>query len=147
MASRMSHTLGITGPSFHVNTACSSSMTAMHLALQAINNGECEGAIVGGCQINTRYVSLTAELDVLITVHSLSDWKVYQDAGILAPDNRCKPFDAGADGFSKGEGASVVVLKPLEAALADNDYIYSVVRLPPFFWLHLTPALGPRLIH
>lgn len=128
MASRMSYLLGITGPSFHVDTACSSSLTAMHLALQAINNGECEGAIVGGCQINARYVFPRAHTVFALTLHSLLDWEVYQDAGILAPDNSCKPFSEDANGFSKAEGASVVVLKPLESALADNDHIYAVVR-------------------
>lgn len=58
MANRLSYILNITGPSFYLDTACSSSLTAMHLALQAIHNGECDGAIVGGCQINAKSVFL-----------------------------------------------------------------------------------------
>lgn len=65
----------------------------------------------------------------MLKLHSLFDWDFYTETGVTSADNSCKPFDAGANGFSKAEGAAVFVLKPLEAALADNDHIYSVVRL------------------
>lgn len=68
MANRMSYILNVTGPSFYVDTACSSSLTAMHLAIQAIHNGECEGAIVGGCQINAKFVLLLVEVRLEIDV-------------------------------------------------------------------------------
>lgn len=64
-----------------------------------------------------------------MTPSSLFQWDMYTDLGVMSPDNCCKPFDVDANGFSKGEGAVVIVLKPLEAALADNDHIYSVVGL------------------
>lgn len=60
-------------------------------------------------------------------MYSLFDWGFYSEGGITSPDFKCKPFDAGANGFAQGEGVVVVVLKKLEAALSDNDHIYSVV--------------------
>ncbi|KAG2335837.1 hypothetical protein BDR05DRAFT_920591 [Suillus weaverae] len=111
IANRVSYHLDLRGPSIPTDTACSSSLSAFHLAIQAIRNGECEAALVGGCQLNHRFV----------------DWLAYSQGGILAPDGKCKPFDASANGFSRGEGAVVVVVKPLEKALLDHDHIYATV--------------------
>ncbi|THU83766.1 polyketide synthase [Dendrothele bispora CBS 962.96] len=111
MANKVSYHLDLLGPSVPTDTACSSSLTGMHLAIQAIRNSECEAAIVGGAQINQRIL----------------DFLQYSQGSILAPDGKCKPFDARANGFSRGEGVVVVVLKPLEAALEQHDNIYATV--------------------
>ncbi|KAG2115628.1 hypothetical protein DEU56DRAFT_932582 [Suillus clintonianus] len=95
IANRVSYHLDLRGPSIPTDTACSSSLSAFHLAIQAIRNGE------------------------------FVDWLAYSQAGILAPDGKCKPFDSSANGFSRGEGAVVVVLKPLDQALLDHDHIYA----------------------
>ncbi|KAJ6492508.1 ketoacyl-synt-domain-containing protein [Mycena vitilis] len=110
-ANRVSYHLDLRGPSTPTDTACSSSMTALHLAVQALKHGECDAAVVGGSQINHRFL----------------DWILYSQGGILAPDGKCKPFDASADGFSRSEGAVVVTLKPLESAVRDGDRIYATV--------------------
>ncbi|KZV87149.1 ketoacyl-synt-domain-containing protein [Exidia glandulosa HHB12029] len=111
VANRVSYHLDLRGPSFPIDTACSSSLTATHIAAQAISNGECESAVVGGSQINLRVV----------------DWFNYSHGGVLSPDGKCKPFDAHADGFSRGEGAVVMVLKRLDAATRDGDKIYGTI--------------------
>ncbi|PCH33723.1 hypothetical protein WOLCODRAFT_94052 [Wolfiporia cocos MD-104 SS10] len=111
VANRISTHLDLLGPSLPTDTACSSSLTAFHLAVQAILNDECEAAVVGGCQIN----------------HRFADWFTYSQAGIMAKDGRCKPFDASADGFGRAEGCVAVVLKPTAAALRDHDKIYATV--------------------
>ncbi|KAG1903015.1 thiolase-like protein, partial [Suillus fuscotomentosus] len=108
IANRVSYHLDLRGPSIPTDTACSSSLSAFHLAVQAVRNGECDAALVGGCQF--------------------IDWLAYSQGGILAPDGKCKPFDASANGFSRGEGAVVVVIKPLDKALLDHDHIYATVR-------------------
>ncbi|WP_394836994.1 SDR family NAD(P)-dependent oxidoreductase [Pendulispora rubella] len=109
---RVSYALGLRGPSLHVNTACSSSLVAVHLATQSLRDGECELAIVGG-------VSLMLAPDTMIALSKL---------GALAPDGHSKPFDARADGYGRGEGGGVVVLKPLRLALADGDSILGILR-------------------
>ncbi|KAI0068636.1 hypothetical protein BV25DRAFT_1910396 [Artomyces pyxidatus] len=109
IANRVSYHLDLRGPSIPIDTACSSSLFGTHLAVQAMRNGECEAAVVGGCQINQRF----------------SDWLIYTQGGVLAPDGKCKPFDASADG--RGEGAVVIVLKPLEKAIEDGDKIYATI--------------------
>jgi acyl transferase domain-containing protein len=102
VANRVSYYLDLRGPSIPVDTACSSSLTALHLAAQAIRTGECEAAVVGGCQINLRYV-MVAKLEY-VTVYaqrvlcSFVDWVNYSQGGILSEDGKCKPFDANADG-------------------------------------------------
>ncbi|KAJ6455209.1 hypothetical protein C8R45DRAFT_846044, partial [Mycena sanguinolenta] len=111
LANRISYMLDITGPSLQLDTACSSSLTGLHLAIRAIEAGDCTAALVGGAQIN----------------RELAEWKNYGLSGVLSPDGITKPFDAGADGFGRGEGAVVVVLKPLGDALRDNDHVYAVV--------------------
>lgn len=111
-ASRISHFLNLRGPAIAVDTACSSSLSALHLASQAIRNGECEMAIAGGVNII---------LSPAVTM-SLSK------AGMMAPDGRCKAFDASANGYVRSEGVAVVLLKPLSRALADGDDIHAVIR-------------------
>ncbi|KZW01287.1 hypothetical protein EXIGLDRAFT_830237 [Exidia glandulosa HHB12029] len=111
VANRISYHMDLRGPSLPLDTACSSSLTATHLAMQAISMGECESAVVGGSQINLRAV----------------DWVNYSIGGILSADGKCKPFDAHADGFSRGEGAVVIVLKRLDAAMRDGDKIYGTI--------------------
>jgi acyl transferase domain-containing protein len=82
VANRVSYHLDLVGPSIPVDTACSSSLTATHLAVQAIRSGDCDAAVVGGVQLNHRFV----------------DWVQYSQGGILAPDGKCKPFDVSANG-------------------------------------------------
>jgi acyl transferase domain-containing protein/NADPH:quinone reductase-like Zn-dependent oxidoreductase/acyl carrier protein len=109
---RISYTFDLRGPSLTVDTACSSSLVAVHLACQSIWQGECGMALVGG-------VNLMLQLDGNIG---------FSRAGMLAPDGRCKSFDARADGFVRSEGVGVVVLKPLSQAYADRNPIYAVIR-------------------
>lgn len=111
-ANRLSYTLDLRGPSISVDTACSSSLVAVHLACQSLRNGECETAIVGGVNL-----ILSPELN-----HTFSL------AGMMAEDGRCKTFDADADGYVRGEGCGVVILKPLDAALRDGDNVLAVVK-------------------
>ncbi|WP_437670504.1 type I polyketide synthase [Sorangium sp. So ce131] len=109
---RVSYTLGLRGPSVAVNTACSSSLAALHSARQSLLLGESTLALVGG-------VSLMIAPDTSVALSKL---------GALAPDGRSKTFDARADGYGRGEGGGVVVLKPLSRALLDGDPIYCVIR-------------------
>ncbi|MCI0394342.1 MAG: polyketide synthase dehydratase domain-containing protein [Chloroflexi bacterium] len=111
-ANRLSYTFDFRGPSMAVDTACSSSLVAVDLACASLERGECELAVVGGVNI------------------LLSPWgSVYfTKASLIAPDGRCKPFDARANGIVRGEGAGVVILKRLSAALRDGDGIYAVIR-------------------
>jgi acyl transferase domain-containing protein/SAM-dependent methyltransferase/acyl carrier protein len=110
-AGRLSYVLGLQGPSLSVDTACSSSLVAVHLACQSLRAGDCRMALAGG---------VNAILWVDNTV-SLSK------AHMLAPDGRCKTFDAGADGFVRAEGCGIVVLKRLSDAEADGDRIVAVI--------------------
>jgi natural product biosynthesis luciferase-like monooxygenase protein len=111
-ANRISYTLNLSGPSLAVDTACSSSLVATHLACRSLRAGESRLALVGGVNV------------ILSPAISLS----FARAGFLAPDGRCKPFDARADGYVRSEGAGIVVLKPLRDAIADNDRVYAVIR-------------------
>ncbi|MFZ2547760.1 MAG: beta-ketoacyl synthase N-terminal-like domain-containing protein, partial [Candidatus Microthrix subdominans] len=111
-ANRISYGLDLRGPSVAVDTACSSSLVAIHLACAAIRRGECTAALAGGAN---------AILTPLITLNFLG-------AGAIAPDGRCKAFDAAADGIVRGEGAGLVLLKPLSAAIAAGDRIYCVIE-------------------
>ena len=111
-ANRLSYFYDFHGPSMAIDTACSSSLVAVHLACRSLRDGECTVALAGGVN-----VILSPALMINFTKDRL-----------MAPDGRCKTFDAGADGFVRGEGAGIVVLKPLSRALADNDPIYAVIR-------------------
>lgn len=108
---RVSHQFGLTGPAMSIDTACSSSLVAINLACKAIQAGECSGAIAGGTNIFT----------------SPYDYQNLAAAGFLSPTGSCKPFDASADGYCRGEGVAVVVLKPMCKALADGDNILGVI--------------------
>ncbi len=111
-ANRISYAFDFRGPSLAVDTACSSSLVAIHLACRALNAREATLALAGG-------VNLILDAEV---------FERFGAAGFLAPDGRCKPFDAAADGYARGEGAALVALKPLARALADGDPIYAVIR-------------------
>ncbi|MDZ7286762.1 MAG: amino acid adenylation domain-containing protein [candidate division KSB1 bacterium] len=111
-ANRLSYLLDAHGPSLAVDTACSSSLVAVHYACESLRHGECEAAIAGG-------VNLILVPEIAIN---------FSQAGVMAPDGRCKTFDARANGYVRGEGAGVVILKPLSKALADGDHIYALIR-------------------
>jgi len=111
-AGRLSYLLNLNGPSMAIDTACSSSLVAVHLACQSLRSGECSLAVAGGVS-----VLISPEETV-----SLSKW------GMLAPDGRCKTFDASANGFVRGEGCGVIALRRLADALASGDRIYAVIR-------------------
>src|SRR5271166_290746 len=109
---RISYLLGLRGPAVAVDTACSSSLVAVHLACQSLRLRETDLALAGGVSI-----SLRPETQIAI-----SAW------GLLSPRGRCATFDAAADGFVRGEGAGVVVLKRLTDAVRDGDRVLAVVR-------------------
>ncbi|HEX8112639.1 MAG TPA: beta-ketoacyl synthase N-terminal-like domain-containing protein, partial [Kofleriaceae bacterium] len=111
-ANRLSYLLDLRGPSMAVDTACSSSLVAVHLACQSLRIGECRVALAAGAN-----VMLTPQLTI-----------VFSKAGMMAADGRCKTFDAAADGYVRGEGCGVVILKRLADALADGDQVLAVVR-------------------
>ncbi|SEM07251.1 Acyl transferase domain-containing protein [Stigmatella aurantiaca] len=111
-AGRLSYTLGLQGPSLSIDTACSSSLVAAHLGCQALRNGEADVALVGG-------VNMMLAPEPFI---------YFSQAGALASDGRCKTFDAAGDGYARGEGCGVVVLKRLSDALRDGDRIRGVIR-------------------
>lgn len=111
-ANRLSFTFDFRGPSMAVDTACSSSLVAIHLACQSLRRGESKVAVAGG-------VNLILTPDLTIN---------FSRANMMAPDGRCKAFDAAADGYVRSEGVGVVILKPLAQAIADGDRIYAVVR-------------------
>jgi polyketide synthase PksN len=111
-AGRLSYHLGLQGPSLAVDTACSSSLVAIHLAAQSLRTGESDIALAGGV-----HLMLAPETMVLLC-----------RTRALSPDGRCKTFSAAADGYGRGEGAAVVVLKRLSDALAAGDRVDAVLR-------------------
>ena len=108
---RVAFTLGLQGPAITVDTACSSSLVAVHQAAAALRSGEADLALAGG--VNAILTSAAT--------------RIFTDAGMLAPDGRCKTFDAAADGYVRGEGCGMVVLKRLSDAEADGDRILAVL--------------------
>jgi acyl transferase domain-containing protein len=112
LASRTSYKLGLTGPSLAVQTACSTSLVAIHLACQALLTGECDLALAGGVSVSP----------------PLAGGYLYQEGSILSPDGHCRAFDAAAAGSVDANGCGVVALKRLDDALADGDRIHAVVR-------------------
>ncbi|WP_407663263.1 type I polyketide synthase [Mycolicibacterium confluentis] len=112
VANRVSHLLDLRGPSVALDAACAASLVAVHQACQLLRAGETSLALAGGVSALIG-PGLTRVLDV---------------AGATAPDGRCKTFDASADGYGRGEGAAVVVLKRLEDAVRDGDRVLAVVR-------------------
>ena len=111
-AGRIAYFLGLQGPALAIDTACSSSLVALHVACQALRGGEVRVALAGGVN-----VMCSPETTIALT-----------KAHMLAPDGRCKTFDAAADGFSRGEGCGVLVLKRLGDAMADGDRVLALIR-------------------
>lgn len=111
-AGRLSYMLGLQGPSLAVDTACSSSLVAVHLGCQSLRVAECEMALVGG-------VHLMLSPEPFIYLSRMR---------ALSPDGRCKTFSAEADGYGRGEGCGVLVLKRLSDALASGDRIFALIR-------------------
>ncbi|MCP4347107.1 MAG: SDR family NAD(P)-dependent oxidoreductase [Desulfobacterales bacterium] len=109
---RLSYILGFQGPSMSIDTACSSSLIAVHTACQSLRTGESDLALAGGVQL-----ILSPEVYIFLS-------KIQA----LSPDGRCKTFDASADGFGRGEGCGVIVLKRLSDAKADGDNILALIR-------------------
>jgi acyl transferase domain-containing protein/thioesterase domain-containing protein len=108
---RVAYKLNLKGPAVMVHTACSTSLVAVHMAVQALLMGECEMALAGGVTISL-------------------PWKtgyIYQDGMVKSPDGHCRAFDEKAQGFVNGNGIGIVVLKRLEEAAADGDYIHAVI--------------------
>ncbi|MGM0576453.1 MAG: type I polyketide synthase [Myxococcota bacterium] len=112
LATRASYKLGLTGPSLTVQTACSTSLVALHLACQSLVDGECDAALAGAASIHV----------------PMQSGHRYQPGGILSPDGHTRTFDADAAGAVGGDGVAVVVLKRLGDALADGDPVRAVIR-------------------
>jgi polyketide synthase PksM len=112
LANRLSYFYDFKGPSVTVDTACSSSLFALHDARNALRRGDCEVALVGA-------VNLLCSPTISVS---------YYQAGMLSPTGSCKTFDASADGYVRGEGGAVLVVKPLSRAVADGDAVYGLVR-------------------
>jgi acyl transferase domain-containing protein/thioesterase domain-containing protein len=112
LTTRVSYCLDLRGPSVSIQTACSTSLVAVHHACQSLSVGECDMALAGGVSIEIPHG--------LGYLHTAGE--------ILSPDGRCRPFDAEANGTVFGSGAGVVILRRLEDALADGDRIYAVIR-------------------
>lgn len=110
-ANRISYTFDFHGPSMSIDTGCSASLVALHQACNSLRNKECTMALVGGVN-----AILKPEMSI-----------GFSKASMLAPDGRCKTFDARANGYVRSEGAGIVVLKPLSSALAERDPIYAVI--------------------
>lgn len=112
LSNRISWLLDLHGPSFTLDTACSSSLVALHLACQSLRCGESDMAIVGGCNLMINpemFISETGQ-------------------GFLSPDGKCKTFDISANGYGRGEGFAVVILKRVDNAISDRDPIRAVIR-------------------
>jgi acyl transferase domain-containing protein len=112
LATRVAHKLGLTGPAYTVQTACSTGLAAVHLACQSLLSGECGMAIAGA---------------VSLRVPQAAGY-LYQPGMILSPDGHCRPFDAAAQGTIGGSGVGIVVLRPLADAVRDGDAILAVIK-------------------
>ncbi|XP_033103366.1 LOW QUALITY PROTEIN: reducing polyketide synthase FUB1-like [Anneissia japonica] len=110
-ANRISYVFNLKGPSYAVDTACASSITAMHLACQSLRTRECDVAVLGGA--NALIIP-----DTTIAFSAL---------GVLSPDGKCCPFSDTAKGYVRGEGWGTLILKTLDQALKDNDHIYATI--------------------
>ncbi|RDA94924.1 hypothetical protein CP533_0174 [Ophiocordyceps camponoti-saundersi (nom. inval.)] len=112
LANWLSYALDVRGPSMTIRTACSASMSALHLACLALRNGDCQSALVAGCSI----------------IIEPSMTLVMSDQQVLSPTGSCKTFDAAADGFARGEAINAILIKPLDAALQAGDPIRAIIR-------------------
>jgi acyl transferase domain-containing protein len=112
LTTRISYKLNLRGPSFFIQTACSTSLVAIHLACQGLLSGECAMALAGGVTISL----------------PLKSGHLYRGGMVLSPDGSCRAFDAAAEGFAGGDGAGAVALKLLEDAAADGDFIHAVIK-------------------
>jgi acyl transferase domain-containing protein/NADPH:quinone reductase-like Zn-dependent oxidoreductase/acyl carrier protein len=111
LSNRISYVFDFCGPSLTVDTACSSSLVAIHLACRSLQDRESDLAVAGGVNVMLRPENAIA----------------MSKGGFLSPTCRCHAFDAAADGYVRGEGAGVVILKPLAAAIADDDPVYATI--------------------
>ncbi|WP_245291670.1 type I polyketide synthase [Methylosinus sp. R-45379] len=111
-AGRVSFRFGFEGPAVTIDTACSSSLVTLHEAAQALRAGECELALAGGVNV----------------IYNVGTMINFSRARMLAPDGKCKTFDAAADGYVRGEGCGILVLKRLSGALRDGDTIRALIR-------------------
>src|SRR6185503_8713684 len=111
-AGRLAYAMGFTGPAIAVDTACSSSLVAVHLACQALRGGECDVAVAGGVNL----------------ILSPRSTRLLEETRALSPDGLCRTFDARANGFVRGEGCGVVVLKRLDHAMRDGDHVHAVIH-------------------
>ncbi|MEM8721269.1 MAG: SDR family NAD(P)-dependent oxidoreductase [Cyanobacteria bacterium P01_G01_bin.39] len=112
LSSRVSYKLNLKGPSVTVQTACSTSLVAVHMACQSLLNGECDMSLAGG---------------IALSVPEKAGY-VYQEGGVTSPDGHCRAFDAQAQGTIFGEGIGIVVLKRLEDAITDGDCIHAIIK-------------------
>lgn len=131
LAGKISHHFAWTGPSLTLDTACSSSSVAIHQACRSILSGECDGALAGGVNVITSpnwYYNLAG-------------------ASFLSPSGQCKPFDAKADGYCRGEGVGVVFLKRLSSAIADGDQVFGVLASTKVYQnQNCTPITVPNAV-
>ena len=111
-AGRIAFTFDFRGPCLSIDTACSSSLVALHQAKNALQRGECDLAVVAG-------VNLLLAPDIFIN---------FCRASMLSPEGRCKTFNASANGFARGEGGGVLLLKRSNDAMKDNDRLYALIR-------------------
>ncbi|TVP42669.1 MAG: acyltransferase domain-containing protein, partial [Gemmatimonadales bacterium] len=112
LATRVAYHFDLRGPALNVQTACSTSLAAIHLAVQSLLSLECDAALAGGVTIT----------------HPHRRGYLFQEGEILSPDGRCRAFDRASGGTVLGDGAGVVVLRRLEDALADGDTVHAVIR-------------------
>jgi acyl transferase domain-containing protein len=112
VANRVSYFLDLRGPSVPYDTACSSALFALHYAAQSIRSGESGMALVAG-------------INIILTP---ATFIAFSKTGMLSPTGQCRTFDAGADGFVRGEGGGVILLKSLNKAIEDGDHIYGVIK-------------------
>jgi phthiocerol/phenolphthiocerol synthesis type-I polyketide synthase E len=112
LATRVAYKLGLKGPSLTIQTACSTSLVAAHVACQNLFAYQCDIALAGGVSVNTR----------------IKGGYFYEEGMILSPDGHCRAFDANGKGTVGGQGVGIVVLKRLSDAVADGDNIYAVIR-------------------
>jgi acyl transferase domain-containing protein len=112
LATHIAYKLNLTGPALSVQTACSTSLVAVHLACQGLLNRECDMALSGGVSVGVPQ----------------GEGAFHQEGGIISPDGHCRAFDARAQGTVKGNGVGVVVLKRLEDALRDGDNVHAIIK-------------------